>query len=200
MKEGEQYAWERVRGLDPGDVCRRCGATHDAALSAYRLPFYGETVVVSPGEGTIAGDSEAAELLLGRFGYFSRISILTYLATSRAIPPAGRLIAPAEMKTGDIYFRGSHVLPLNRVSAAFGSNADAFVARGRLFGGNPGRHGDASLRFLPFHNFAVEMILWLEDDEFPARADLLFDAAVDELAPPDIVWSVGMLTTLVMLP
>jgi hypothetical protein len=44
------------------------------------------------------------------------------------------------------------------------------------------------------------MILWLEDDEFPARADLLFDAAVDELAPPDIVWSVGMLTTLVMLP
>ncbi len=44
------------------------------------------------------------------------------------------------------------------------------------------------------------MILWLEDEEFPARASLFFDSTVDyQISLSDIVWSVAMISTLVML-
>jgi hypothetical protein len=45
----------------------------------------------------------------------------------------------------------------------------------------------------------VTLILWLEDEEFPARSHLLFDETCEQHLPPDIVWSVAMLCALVML-
>ena len=45
----------------------------------------------------------------------------------------------------------------------------------------------------------VTLILWLQDEEYPARATLFFDSTVDfQLSLSDMVWSVAMMTTLVM--
>ena len=200
MKAGGQRAWETLAGLDPDDVCRRSGARHDAGTGAYRLALYGQVVVVSVPDRVITGGSAETELLLGRLGYFSILSILTYLATAQPMPPSGRLVKPADMRGGDIYYRGSHVLPLDGIASVYGADAGAFRARGRRFGGAAADHGDAALRFRPFHNLELELILWLADDEFPARADLLFDSAVDAQLPADIVWSVAMMTVLMMMP
>ncbi len=45
----------------------------------------------------------------------------------------------------------------------------------------------------------LTLILWQEDDEFPARCSLLFDETCELQLPPDILWSVAMLCSLVML-
>ncbi len=45
----------------------------------------------------------------------------------------------------------------------------------------------------------VTLILWLQDEEFPARADLLFDSSCELHVPIDIIWSIAMMSTLVML-
>jgi hypothetical protein len=41
--------------------------------------------------------------------------------------------------------------------------------------------------------------LWIADEEFPARADLLLDSSCDFQLPPDITWSIAMMTVLVMV-
>jgi hypothetical protein len=41
--------------------------------------------------------------------------------------------------------------------------------------------------------------LWLEDDEFPARLDLLFDSTCAMHLPTDIIWSIAMMSVLIML-
>jgi len=46
--------------------------------------------------------------------------------------------------------------------------------------------------------FPVVLILWIQDDEFPARADLLLDAICPQQAPIDIIWSISMLSVLAM--
>jgi hypothetical protein len=39
----------------------------------------------------------------------------------------------------------------------------------------------------------------MQDEEFTARADLLFDSSSEMQAPLDILWSVAMMTVLAMM-
>ncbi|TAL23845.1 MAG: DUF3786 domain-containing protein, partial [Nitrospirae bacterium] len=68
-----------------------------------------------------------------------------------------------------------------------------------LLGGKLLNYGDAAVELLPLPRIPVTLILWFSDDEFPARADLLFDATCERHLPLDIVWSIAMLSALVML-
>ncbi|MFZ5997053.1 MAG: DUF3786 domain-containing protein [Nitrospirota bacterium] len=43
------------------------------------------------------------------------------------------------------------------------------------------------------------MILWLGDEEFPPRVDLLFDAASEIRFPIDAIWAIAMMCTLAVL-
>jgi len=44
----------------------------------------------------------------------------------------------------------------------------------------------------------VTIILWVEDDEFPARADMFFDATCEQHLPTDVIWSTAMTSVLIM--
>ncbi len=74
-----------------------------------------------------------------------------------------------------------------------------FLARGRALGGEELSHGDAAVRLLPFPRIAVVLLLWTDDEEFPARADLLVDAACEGQLPPDIMWATALMCVLAML-
>jgi hypothetical protein len=45
----------------------------------------------------------------------------------------------------------------------------------------------------------VTLILWLSDKEFPAQADFLFNSTCEIQLPLDILWSIAMMSVLVML-
>ena len=92
------------------------------------------------------------------------------------------------------------MLPLDRIASLYGKDKTAFIGQGEKFCAEVVNYGDAALRLLPFPRVPITMILWLEDEEFPARADLLFDSTCDlQISLSDIVWSLAMLTCLVML-
>ena len=61
------------------------------------------------------------------------------------------------------------------------------------------KYGDASLQLLPLPRIPISLTLWLEDDEFPARVDIMFDSTCELQLPTDIIWSVAMMSALVML-
>ncbi|MBI3593004.1 MAG: DUF3786 domain-containing protein, partial [Nitrospirae bacterium] len=45
----------------------------------------------------------------------------------------------------------------------------------------------------------VALILWAADEEFPSRVDLLFDSTCELQLPLDIIWSIAMMSLLLML-
>ena len=45
----------------------------------------------------------------------------------------------------------------------------------------------------------MTLILWAPDEEFPARADMFFDATCEQHLPMDVIWSTAMTTALIML-
>ena len=137
-------------------------------------------------------------MLLKKLDFF-RLSILWYLVNGKNIDCTGRLVTPRNIKGGDIFARGSHVLPLDQLAARYGKDKESFIRRGTDLGGEPEKLGDAAIRLYPLPRIPVVVSLWLDDEEFPARADLFFDSTCDLQLPTDIVWSVALMPLLAML-
>jgi len=197
--KGEKHAWERLGQTDGADVCVRAGVTVDDGVEGYCVPFFGQHVYVVPGPREFRCDSPTGGLLLDRFQYFSRISILQYLIHAQPTPLSGKLVATSELNVGQSFFEGSHALPLSRLAAVYENDLPAFVERAGTFGGQAASGGDVAVRLPAFPRLPVFLLLWGADDEFAGRASLLLDESCETHVPADIVWSVAMLSVLAML-
>ena len=199
MSSGEEKAWGVLKELNPAEVCRNAIAEYDEATGVYLLKSFGMDLSVDPEKRIVYTNAPEGDLLLKRLGYFSILSILFYLTSSRDIPLSGKLVQPANLKGGQIFFRGSHVLPLDNLASKYGTNPEGFLKRGMELGGKQVSYGDASVQLFPFPRIPVVVILWREDEEFPARADLLFDSSCEFQLALDILWSVAMKSILIMM-
>jgi hypothetical protein len=138
-------------------------------------------------------------VLLERLGEFFRLSILWYLVSAKEVPCTERLVKIGQIRGGEAFSRGSHVLPLNRLAQKYGNDKGGFIEKGKSLGGEVQRYGDAAVRLFPFPRVPVVLTLWTADEEFPARADLLLDSSCDLQLPADITWSIAMMSVLVMM-
>jgi hypothetical protein len=195
MSSGEIKAWELLKAADPVEICRRAGAAFDQAAKAYSLRSFNSDFHLLLTEQKITGD----DLFLKRLGYFFGLSALCYLNTAMDIPPTGRLIKPSDIKGGQLFFRGTHVLPLDKLAAKYGAVTEDFLRKGLELGAEVAPYGDVALKLFPFARIPVYILLWKQDEEFPARADLLFDSSCEMQAPLDILWSIAMMTVLAMM-
>lgn len=199
MSTGEEKIWETLAGLDPKETCKRSDATFDAASGLYSLKSFSNIFHISPREKRIYGHSPADEALLKKLGYFFRLSVIGYIAIAKDISPAGRLVNPINMTGGQLFFRGSHVLPLEKLAGKYGNDKEGFLNAGMALGGEILEYGDASLKLLPLPRVPVTMILWIADEEFPPRADLLFDSGIELQLPIDVVWAIAMISIIGLL-
>src|SRR5574340_1752989 len=196
---GEAKAWDALAALRPQDVCSDAGVFFDEAGRTYGIRCFGIEFIVTPGSRAITSIDPRAAVFLARYKDFFRLSILWYLTSAKNIPPTNRLVSPVDVKGGQRFFAGTHVLPLDRIEARFGQDKVAFIEQGLKFGAEIFRAGDAAIRLYPLPRVPVTIILWLKDEEYPARATLFFDSTVDfQLSLSDIVWSVAMLSAFVM--
>ena len=195
---GEEQAWQRLADSDPAEVCLRAAVGYSAE-KGYDIPVFGFSIFADPTTRTLFPSGPETEFILTKTAYFSRLSVLHYLLGAQRLAPTGRLLKPTELKSGQIYLQGSHLLPLEPIAARFSRDPEGFLAQGARFGGQSRPGGDAAVELLPFPRVPITLILWLEDDEFPARTYLLFDEICEMQLPPDILWSVAMMCALVML-
>jgi hypothetical protein len=196
---GEESAWKILATLRPEDVCKTAFVTYDTADDRYRLRSFGMDFDLCVRDKTITSAAPGSEVLLQKLGHFFRLSILRYLVDAKDINCSGRLIKLETMQGGDIFTKGSHVLPLGTVAQKFGKNKEAFIERGKNLGGKIMHYGDGAFQLSPLPRVPVILILWLEDEEFPARVDVLFDSTCSLHMPMDIIWSVAMMSLLVLL-
>lgn len=199
MFSGEEKAWNILRGLKPADVCRNAMVSFDDTTGIYLLKSFGMDLYVAPENKTIDSEAPYADLLLNWLGYFSRLSIPFYLTSAMDVPLTGRLVQPVNVKGGNIFFRGTHVLPLDKLALKYGNDKAGFLKRGTDLGGMQMNYGDASVKLFPFPRLPVVVILWQEDDEFPPRVDILFDSTCEFHLALDILWSSAMESLLIMM-
>ena len=199
MLSGEAQAWNILAELAPEDICHRAKVSFDKLSGLYTLKSFLQSIFISPKERKMFGNSPISSFLLNKLNRYSELSVLYYLIGSKNITLSGKLVKPGDMSGGQIYLRGTHVLPLDRIAERYGGDIQGFLSRGRELGGERLGYGDASLRLFPFPRIPVVILVWKDDEEFSSRSGLLFDSTCEVHLPPDIIWSTAMMSLLIML-
>jgi hypothetical protein len=196
---GEKDAWDILSDLDSKDVKTNAKELFNSSDSTYELTCFGQDICISLTERIIFSKPSLGSLLVDALGEYSRLSILRYLIHSIDLPLSGQLVRPSDLPGGDIFIRGTHVLPLEKTAAYFTNNFSDFLSTGKSLGGSQRDYGDISLKLFPFPRVPVVLILWSGDEEFPPKSSLLFDSSCVSHLPTDILWSTAMMTVEMML-
>lgn len=185
---GEDRAWSELAAADPVEVAANSGASYDSASGLFTIKILGSLYTVDAAARKITGEARPgvpAE-------YFLNLSTPIYLVHARPVPPSGRLVR--EFTGGEFFFRGAHTLPLDAIAERYGSDGNLFKrACSEALGGVPAGVGDAGCSFSVYPRVSMAFVLWLSDEEFPARAGLLFDSNAGLHMPLDVVWAVALL-------
>lgn len=192
MPAGEDQAWKALLGLDPQDVCSRAKVAYDRSCHAYIVKSFSQDIFVCPQDIAMYRQSPAGGGPK-EINSHSRLPVLSYLIHAKDIPLADELVSPVNLPGGDIYVKGVHALPLDKVAEKYGGDVRGFVERGRSLSGEGLSYGDASFRLHPLPRVPVALILWKAVEEFPARANLLFDSTCQLHLPPDVIWATAMM-------
>ncbi|HIJ60408.1 MAG TPA: DUF3786 domain-containing protein [Nitrospirae bacterium] len=195
---GEELAWQRLADSNIQAICSNSLASYDATDGCYIISSFGEYIGISPKHRQIKGCSKKADYLLAKLSYFYKLSLLWYLIESKNIALTGRLVNPLNIRGGDIFFKGSHVLPLEKISNSF-SDRDSFLKKAISLGGRLIDSGDVAIELFPFPRIPIRLILWFADDEFPASTELLLDSSCEIQLPLDVIWSTTIFTINAML-
>jgi len=106
---------------------------------------------------------------------------------------------PSALPGGDIFVRGTHVLPLDKIGERFGNDRQGFLAKGGELSGIRLEYGDVSLKLAPFPNLPIVLIVWSANEEFPANASLLLDSSCTAHMATDVIWATTTMTIELML-
>ena len=189
MINSENKAWDILRGLDPVDVCNRSLVTYNDVSGTFTLKSFACTMSITTKDAAITVNCPECSLIPDDQVSHVKQFALFYLINAQNIPLSGNLIKPDRLTGGQIYVKGSHVLPLNEFAEKYGEDPDSFLVRGKDIGGEKLNYGDASMRFFPLPRIPVTVILWKKDDEFSAHSNLLLDSTCENHLPADIIWS-----------
>jgi len=164
--------------LDPNQTAIKAAVPYDGGL--FQVPFFGTIYHVGWPEGTVrrADNQQEADVA-------TCILLLHYLLNADGTPLASKWIAFRNLPGGlgyDAAFQGRASL---RLAHVFGSDRTAFELAARSLGGERLSFGDASFAFRLLPRVWLAVVLHLADDEFPANANVLFDAAVSHYLPTE---------------
>ena len=122
--------------------------------------------------------------------------LLRYLMESKTVAWAGNWKTFREMPWGELYIKPYTGRVLTRAAFTFGTRVAAFKAACEKMGATPIKHGDAGYQFNLIGKYAMQIIVWEGDDEFPPNAQVIYTdnfaegfAAEDRVVAGDILIS-----------
>jgi len=121
--------------------------------------------------------------------------ILSGYAEVEPVPEALKLVSFRQLPGGHAYhkaFLERVVLPVQRL---FGSKPRMLVEAAKLLGGSEVDYGDRSVRVNALPLVPITVILWAESPEFPASANILFDASISRYLTTEQVAMLSQLTS-----
>ena len=156
---------------EPAQMAMASGASWDPGAGALRLRYCGREFTVVAENGDIAAGPGHWKV--------NRIDltlVLQYLAGASGLPPRGQWLSFLELPDGGHHYAPFQVEALAPLARGFDGRGEEFLKAGRLLGGEEVKMADAALVIPVFPKLPVAVLLWHGDEEFPARAAILYDA------------------------
>jgi hypothetical protein len=168
-----------VAASSPGNLAYRCGGTFRE--NQIRLKYWGQEVSLAWPELQACYWPQSKPCSV-----FDLAMLLYYLRAADGSPMADRWIGYRELPGGAFYSQAFQGYSGDRLARALGDQPEMFAAAakaldGILLDGLPG----IAYAFLPLPCIRLAAILYPGDDEFAARASVLFDAAAGHYMTTD---------------
>jgi hypothetical protein len=117
---------------------------------------------------------------------FDTAMIIYYLHTADGTPMADRWIGFRELPNGAFYNQAFQGYSGNRLANAFGQNSSRFGEAAQALGGwRLPALADQAYAFQPLPRIRLAAALWPGDEDFPAKASILFDASASHYMVTD---------------
>ena len=163
---------------DPEELARRGGLAFEEGQ--LELPLFGnmyiirlpEFIVTDPITGEIC--SEELQILL-----------LDYLKNGDGTRPTGHWIGFRELPDGGFYWRAFQGYAGDQLVRDLAGDLAAFQRAAEKLGGEPLDMGDAAYVFGALPQLPLAVVWWAGDEEFPAKASVLFDETAHHYLPTD---------------
>ena len=181
--------WEELRSSEPDEVCERCRVEHDSA-GFYAVNSLGSTVRVYPRQERVQADDES---LAASTDY--QLLLVSYLLYAQSIDPTGNWVSEKDLKDGSTFFRGPHALPSAPLERRFGDDLAGFREKAQSLGADASEFGDISMVFPVLPRISFIIVLWLKDDEFPARVTFMMDSSIEAHLPLDVISAMAVSVT-----
>jgi len=174
---------------DPARQAGRAGCRVSAA--GVLVPYFGRSHLVTHPEGSVSADGQPAHAAVA-------ILVLHYLVRADGTPAAGVWQAFRELPDGLFYAPSFASRTEAPVAAAFGGgdpsagrDLAAFRAAATAAGGDALDLADASFAFQALPQLRLAALLWEGDEDFPAEARIVFDAAAGHYLPAEDLAGLG---------
>jgi hypothetical protein len=146
------------------------------------VPFFTRPHLVTHPGGDVSAGGAPAHVAVS-------ILLLHYLLRADGTPQAGEWLAFRELPDGMFYAPSFAVRAEAPLAQAFGvgsgSGLEAFRGAAAAAGGLPLDLADAAFAFQALPRLALAALVWGGDDEFPAQASVVFDAAAGHYLPAE---------------
>ena len=126
--------------------------------------------------------------------FLEQLCILAYLINAQDLPPANKFVKAESLPTGQFFFRGLHSLPTGKLEQAFGQSPERLYEVSKKLDAKRSEFGDASIELHALPRIPITIIIWRGDDEFEARASILFDQTAGSQLPLDALGALANLT------
>ena len=196
-KEGVpfEYYLGLYEKLDPQEASARTGAAFDGEAFTLRL-VNAEYRITWP-RYTITADREDAFALKSLPG---QTFLLRWLLEGKQVPARGQFKTFREMPWGELYIQPFTGRCLTRAAFTFGTKVQKFAAAMEKLGARKLPHGDAGYELELLPGYAMQLIVWEGDDEFPPNSQILYSDNFEEsFSAEDRVVSGDILISIVKL-
>lgn len=120
------------------------------------------------------------------------ILILQYLSGASGLPLRERWLSFLELPGGPHHFAPFQQEAIFPLAKTFGNNANAFIMAAKDLGGSDTAMGHAGAVIPVLPKIPLAFMLWTADDEFPATANILFDASSETYLPTASLYMLGI--------
>jgi len=122
-------------------------------------------------------------------------TLLCHFSLANPLAPTGRLVKYKDLPGGYAYEGAFFKRAIEPIAEVFGEKPKNLVEAADLLGGTKLTLGDASVEIPALRGIPLTYILWAKED-FPASANILYDASASSYLPTEDLAVLGELTTL----
>jgi hypothetical protein len=184
--------WEQLEKLDGTETAQRAKCQYIESPESYIITLLNTEYLVNLSSKKIFSKKSDSHQEEAQF--LEQLCILAYLINAQDLPLSQKLVAGTTLPGGQFFFKGQHGLPTQKLEQAFGDNPDVLYEFSAELDAECCEFGDASIRLCMLPRLPVTIVIWGRDEEFEARASILFDQTAASQLPLDALLAVANLT------